>query len=120
MFGKDKRTEKIGEAVAILIKDVEDIKKRVAELEAKNTPRGSGEFVSVISGFGSEEDFDKFKHICTEIASKDGSFKFSINTLNKETYLQSSNRDELHKKSMWLIKKTGIENLKYTIGEKLT
>jgi hypothetical protein len=122
MFEKKNRFENI-EAMIETLRDelgvvalkLEELEKKFNEFEKikeKILPR---EFVSTIRGFETEEDYQKFHDICTDIAIKDDTFKFEGNREAKEIYIYLNDKDLLHKKSMWLIKKTNISNLKYTI-----
>lgn len=101
----EKKIEIIGQGVAELIKDVKEIKEQLKK-----------KFVSEIFGFKNEEDFNKFLKICNDIAKKDSEFKYGKGEL--KIYLFSHDKDELHKKSMWLIKKTGIDGLYYSVRER--
>lgn len=95
----------IGEALSELIKDMKTIK----ELIIPKT------FTSTIKGFEVPEDYEKLKLICSDLTMKDETFKFEANDDDKEIYIYLEDKDQLHKKSMWLIKRTGIEGIKYTI-----
>jgi len=101
----EEKIDKIGEALAMLIEDVKNLKEALSEKE----------FCSTITGFESEEDFEKFRNILSDIGLKDESVKWAANHEEKEVYLYSKSKDELHKKSLWLIHKTGIKGLKYKI-----
>jgi len=119
MFEKKNKIEGIETELGIVKTELSVVEKRLIELEEKFRefeqaikPR---EYVSTIRGFETEEDYQKFHDICTDIAIKDESFKFEGNREAREIYVYLSDKDLLHKKSMWLIKKTNISNLKYTI-----
>ncbi|MCS7106237.1 MAG: hypothetical protein NZ942_02895 [Candidatus Aenigmarchaeota archaeon] len=107
MFNKDlkEKIEYIGMAVAELIKEVKEIKEQLRK-----------KYVSEIFGFKDEESFSKFLKICDDIAKKDESFKFESGEMR--IFLYSYDKDELHKKSMWLIKNTGIDGIYYSVREK--
>jgi hypothetical protein len=74
------------------------------------------EFKSRIYGFENIEDFQKLSGICSEIANKDSEFHFSLDLDSQEIVLSSNDKNALHKKSLWLINKTEIQNLKYKVS----
>jgi hypothetical protein len=91
-----------------------DLEKKLNAMETKFAPT-EAKLVSKITGFGGEEEYEKMKNICEDISLKDESFRFRGNKESMEIFLESGDRDSLHKKSMWLIKKTGIKNLRYEV-----
>jgi hypothetical protein len=122
MFGKKTEIEDI-------LKKIEEMEKRIAQTESYlkaiqddiydkmielEKMLGPKKFTAVFQ-LSSLEDFNKLSSICSEIASKDGSFVFLTDTDNKEISVFSENKNELHKKCMWLVTKTGIEGLKYRV-----
>jgi hypothetical protein len=100
--------EKIDELEEKLNKLKESLKAKEEKMEEKT-------FKSTISGFITPEDYKKMEGICYDIADKDKTFEFEANSDIEEIYVYSPDKDQLHKKCMWLIKKTNIEELKYTI-----
>lgn len=101
----------VATSLAELDKKFEEFEKIKEKLQSL-IPR---EFTSTIRGFENEEDYEKFHNICSDIATRDETFKFEGNPDAKEIYLYSSDKNLLHKKSMWLMKKTNISGIKYTI-----
>lgn len=128
MFGKKEDKDlianisRLAEIVSRNIEAIERLEKRLDRLEVfasvgKIEPKvkKEGELTSVISGFDSSEDFDKLVGIIEKINETDKSFECGNDKEKKEIYLYSKSKDELHKKSLWFISKTGIENLKYNV-----
>jgi hypothetical protein len=70
---------------------------------------------ATISGFSTGEDYEHLHKICEEISGKDMTFMFAGNPDALEIEIFSSDKDKLHQKAMWLIKKTNIEGLKYKV-----
>jgi hypothetical protein len=120
MFGKDDKIEKIAEAMSYVIEDVGRIEARVIELEKTVFSKSEGEkrLQSTIKGFENDDDFDRVYNICAEISGGDETFKFDGDRDSREIFIYSENKDELHKKSLWLVFKTGVKGLKYTIRER--
>jgi hypothetical protein len=124
MFGtkKDEVKEIIGEATAMIISDLNKLEKRVTDLEnkfeKKNQKEKPKETVGVIRGFEKDQDFEKLMNICSDIADKDDTFQYDSNRESREIYFKGKDNDQLHKRGMWLIKKTGIEGLKYTLEKR--
>jgi hypothetical protein len=117
MFEKDnvkKEMEDLRRTIADMEIRFSELEKKFAEIE-KIKEAMPKEFCSTIKGFENDEDYQKLHSICTDIATKDESFKFDGNSEAREIYIYSFDKDKLHKRSMWLVKKTGIENLIYTI-----
>jgi hypothetical protein len=98
-----------------LAEKIDELEKKLNKMEESFKAKEEREYVSTIKGFETGEDYQKFHDICTDIAIKDETFKFEGNREAKEITVYSSDKDLLHKKSMWLIKKTNISSLKYTI-----
>jgi uncharacterized protein YoxC len=139
---KDK-VEKIGEATANLIKDVQRIESKVDQIKEtidkwenmrpkgrpKKTPEdvdreiaeeanvGMSKVEATIEGFQTQEAYDKLKKICEDITIKDETFRFEADDDNLEITIKSENKDDLHRRCMWLVKKTDIQNLKYNVEE---
>ena len=130
MFGKDKKKENmyvdLGQDLIGLGDRIVKLEEKVKELELRLDRRKEepdtrkpikGEFVSVITGFTSDLDFDHFRNICSDIATKDETFNFDTNEETKEVEIYHNDKDELHKKSLWLINRTEISGLKYAVRQ---
>jgi hypothetical protein len=128
MFGKKEDKDlianisRLAEIVSRNIEAIERLEKRLDRLEVfasvgKIEPKvkKEGEFTSTISGFESDEDFDKLNGILNAITEKDDSFTFDSDKEKMEVYLHCATKDEAMKKSMWLWSKTGIENIKFNV-----
>jgi len=100
----EKKVEIIGQAVSELIKEREKVKEKEKKYEA------------VIYGFRTPEDYENFLKICESISEKDMGFEFEEK--GKAIVILSNDKDELHKKSLWLVKKTGLSDLKYIVKER--
>jgi len=103
-----KRIGKLELAIQEIAKEVEMLKNKIS------TVVGTKHY-SMIFGFKSQEDFEKMVNVCIDIAKKDSTFVFSADPVNIAVYLFGIDADDLHKKSMWLINKVGIEGLKYKV-----
>jgi hypothetical protein len=119
LFKKETGTDAM---IASILIDIENIKARLdniekylREKEAKELEKAGG-FVSRIFGFEGDEDFDKLVNICSNIATKDQNFVFDYNRDSKEIFIYGDDKDSLHKRAMWLVKKTEIKGLKYSLG----
>jgi len=110
---KDEEMKKLWALVQLLQEQLNRIEERLNKLELVMAKERT--YTSTIKGFNTEEDYQKFHDICSEIAIKDETFKFEGNREAKEIYIYLDDKDKLHKRSMWFIKKTNISNLKYTI-----
>lgn len=74
-------------------------------------------------GLDSDEKRDRLEEICNNIRAKDNTFRFSLRRSNLPQYrwiliVWSSDRDQAHKRGMWLIHKTGVDGLLYWVHEK--
>ena len=112
----EERVNELEKALVELEKKVEVIGQAVSELIKERKEKKEKAYESVIYGFKTFEDYENFVRICREIMEKDMSFDFEER--GKTIAIFSDNKDELHKRSLWLVKKTGIEDLKYTVKER--
>jgi hypothetical protein len=90
-------------------KDFDELEKRVKELDERTKPMSA-----IITGL-TEETFQKLLNICSDISAKDETFVFDGNREALEVYIYGKDKDILHKRAMWLIKKTGIDGLRYRV-----
>jgi hypothetical protein len=120
MFGKNDKKEmkELEERIVKIENDLklmqDNIYDKLIKIEKAIEPK---QFKAIFKLF-SDEDFEKLNGICSEIASKDESFIYDANYDDKEIILFSEDKDQLHKKSMWLVNKTGIQDLKYKVEPK--
>jgi hypothetical protein len=73
------------------------------------------DFRARIFNFPDVEAYTKFKNICKGISLKDETFKYYTDDKNIEVLITSNNKDDLHKRGTWLVKKTEITGLKYSV-----
>ena len=97
-----------------IVRLLEEIRDRIDLLIRYFIPKAES-YSSIIMGFESEEDLEKFANICSDIALRDEGFRFDVNREMKEVCVTDDNKDKLHKRSMWLVKKTNISNIYYKI-----
>lgn len=127
MFGAKKEDElkfnmrRFADILDTNIATLEKLDKRVSQLETivavGNISSREGKFVSTISGFDSEEDFNKLVGIVEKITESDGSFTCGNDKEKMEVYLYCKTKDEAMQKSMWFWSKTGIENIKFNVKQ---
>jgi hypothetical protein len=107
-FNREEFIKKFEEAKFLIDALIDSVIKPLKEIEEKK-------FYSTIAGFESENDLEKFSNICSDIALKDESFHFDVNRDMMEVEISDINKDKLHKRSLWLVKKTGIPNIYYKV-----
>lgn len=76
------------------------------------------EWVSIVSGFETESDFKKFVDIISEIGLRDETIKFVSSPEKMKVYILLDDFNQLHKKSLWMISKTDVQGLKYSVRSK--
>jgi phage shock protein A len=110
--------EELRIAVAELRSAIEELKKQASSSSKTNEVRqSSSRFISTIYGFQNSEDFEKMVKVLEDIALRDETLIWSGNADAREIVLYSTDKDALHKKSMWFVKKVGIANLSYRVEE---
>jgi hypothetical protein len=77
--------------------------------------RDPKKYLAIIKGFESDENFETLRAICETIAVKDETFIFESDSSSKEIAIKGSDKNELHKRALWLIKRTQLPSLKYDI-----
>jgi len=119
---KEENIETIGKAVAKLIGEMKELQIKVDSLTKTlsvmvGKQKEEKTFRATFTGFENFEDFDKFMNICSNIAVRDETFNYEINRTANEISIFTKGQNEIHKKAMWLISKTGIRknNLKYKV-----
>lgn len=118
MFGKKKEEAKttMDELLAIR-EELNHLKEKMNRLEELfQGKKQAYPTKSTISGFTDGDSLERLHRICLEIASKDASFKSDMDTSSMTITLYGDNKDVLHRRSMWLINKTGVQGLKYKIS----
>jgi hypothetical protein len=71
-------------------------------------------FTATIMGFLNTEDFEKVSNILGDIACKD-SIQYERDTEAMEIHIFDDDKDRLHKRAMWLVKKTDTPNIYYKV-----
>lgn len=101
------------------LKDLEEVVKELIRILESKEPTKPSEpkkmLRAEIYGFANEADKEKFIKICKDIAAKDETFNFKITERNITIY--GDDKENLHKRGMWLVKRTGLEGLKYSVKE---
>jgi hypothetical protein len=84
----------------------EKVEKKIEE-KVENKVKKT-KFVSVIKNFVDNEHFSYITKVCEKIKSKDDGFVFFVNADKKEIYLLGDDKNDLHKRSCWLVNRADV------------